>query len=338
MEPVRLALIGAGAWARAAHLPSLAGSADAVWTAVAATTEASARRAAEPWSIPLATGDWRAAVGAPGVEGVVLACPPSLRREVALAALGAGKHVLCELPLAHDAGTARELVAAARAAGRVGAYARPRPWLYGGDEARRLLQEGALGELAAGHLRWRGNPWLRADPRESWRARADAGPAVIAGVALAVLGGLAGAPVEVAGVLRRTGPADPQGPAPAPDDLVARVRTRGGAELAIDAGFAAAEDPENGVTLRGERGALRWEWSAPPRLWVARDGGPWEAEPYELASDLGRAYPYVRRFARAIRTGERPDPDFASGADELAALEALLESTRRGGAPVAVRR
>src|SRR5579875_2568368 len=65
------------------------------------------------------TGDYAALLARPDVAAVVLATPPSRHHAMALAALRAGKHVWVEKPLALTAADGRELVAAARAAGRV---------------------------------------------------------------------------------------------------------------------------------------------------------------------------------------------------------------------------
>jgi predicted dehydrogenase len=58
--------------------------------------------------------DWREVVTSPDVDLVSIVTPPSEHREMALAALAAGKHVLLEKPTALDAGEAAELVAAAK--------------------------------------------------------------------------------------------------------------------------------------------------------------------------------------------------------------------------------
>ncbi len=65
-----------------------------------------------------ATTDWRVLVADPAVELVSITTPNDLHKEMALAALAAGKHVWCEKPLALTAADAAELVAAAGAAGK----------------------------------------------------------------------------------------------------------------------------------------------------------------------------------------------------------------------------
>src|SRR3954463_768938 len=92
--------------------------------------------------------DWRAAVRRAGVD-VVDICPPGdSHREIALAALAAGKHVLCEKPLANTVAEAEEMAAAAADAATrgvrsmVGFNYRRVPAVA---LARRLVAEGRIG-------------------------------------------------------------------------------------------------------------------------------------------------------------------------------------------------
>jgi len=56
---------------------------------------------------------------APGIEAVIVSTPPVYHEEIVLAALAAGKHVLCEKPLATSVAACRRMVEAARRSGRV---------------------------------------------------------------------------------------------------------------------------------------------------------------------------------------------------------------------------
>ncbi|MFB2594970.1 Gfo/Idh/MocA family protein [Paracoccus sp. p4-l81] len=66
-----------------------------------------------------ATGDWRAAVSDPAVDVVSITTPNGLHREMAEAALAAGKHVWLEKPMALTLTDAESMAAAAARAGRV---------------------------------------------------------------------------------------------------------------------------------------------------------------------------------------------------------------------------
>ena len=76
---------------------------------------------------------------------------PEARRNIVLAALRRGCHVLSEKPLADTLEHAKELVAAARAAGKIHAVIQNRRYFAGTRRARRFVESGAIGRLTALH-------------------------------------------------------------------------------------------------------------------------------------------------------------------------------------------
>jgi len=109
------------------------------------------------------------AVADPAVDAVYIALPVALHAKAAITALRAGKHVLCEKPMAVDFAQAQQLVAEARTSERflgVSYYRRLYPKLI---RAKQLIAEGAIGQplLAEANchswLDTEGRDWLR-DP------------------------------------------------------------------------------------------------------------------------------------------------------------------------------
>jgi predicted dehydrogenase len=94
-----------------------------------------------------AVADWRAAVSDAGVDVVVVSTPPSSHAEVCVAALGAGKHVLCEKPLARTGEECRRIVEAARGTGRLLATGFNYRFYPSIVKARELLDAGVIGRL-----------------------------------------------------------------------------------------------------------------------------------------------------------------------------------------------
>ncbi|RYE11000.1 MAG: Gfo/Idh/MocA family oxidoreductase [Hyphomicrobiales bacterium] len=76
---------------------------------------------------------------------------PSTRRDLVLTALRHGCHVLTEKPMAASMDEARDILAAAKAAGRVHAVVQNRRFIPGVRRIRRLIDTGALGDLTALH-------------------------------------------------------------------------------------------------------------------------------------------------------------------------------------------
>jgi predicted dehydrogenase len=112
-------------------------------------TDAAAAKAAAVLGFAHATSDWRAMVGDPVIDIVNITSPNALHKEMALAAIAAGKHVYCEKPLAPLAIDAREMAEAAEAAGvktQVGFNYLCNPML---GLAREMIAAGELGEIRA---------------------------------------------------------------------------------------------------------------------------------------------------------------------------------------------
>jgi predicted dehydrogenase len=81
------------------------------------------------------------------IDAVVIATPNHLHREMALAAFEAGKHVLCEKPLALNAGEGVEMLEAARKSGRVHMTAFTYRYVPAVRYLKHLVDEGTLGTI-----------------------------------------------------------------------------------------------------------------------------------------------------------------------------------------------
>lgn len=163
---MRIAIVGAGLQARR-RATVITASADAEVVVVAATRLTSAARLAQEVRADAST-DWAAAVVRPDVDAVIVCTPPDLHEEIAGAALGAGKHVLCEKPLARSSAEAQRMVGQADAAGRIlwcGFNHRYHPALR---QVREWLGQGDLGE--AMYLRARYGIGGRPGYEREWRA------------------------------------------------------------------------------------------------------------------------------------------------------------------------
>lgn len=109
--------------------------------------EEAASAAAGALGFARSTADWRALVADPGIDVVNITAPNALHKEMALAAIAAGKHVYCEKPLAPLAADGREMAEAAEAKGvktQVGFNYLCNPMLR---LAREMIAAGELGEI-----------------------------------------------------------------------------------------------------------------------------------------------------------------------------------------------
>ena len=101
-QKVRVGVLGAGAWARHAHLPGYRRDARCEVVALADPQIALAHEAAQEFDIPVVTADARELFDRDDIDAIDVCTPSATHFELAWAALEAGKHVLCEKPVAYD--------------------------------------------------------------------------------------------------------------------------------------------------------------------------------------------------------------------------------------------
>jgi len=146
MDRIRTAVIGTGFMGRT-HLEALRRVENVDVVEVAATSLDKARAAADGYNVLNATGDWRDVIADPSIEAVHIATPNDSHFPIAKAAFEAGKHVLCEKPLAMSVAEARALVdlqAAKKLRGAVNHNLRYYPIV---QQMRRMREAGEFGEI-----------------------------------------------------------------------------------------------------------------------------------------------------------------------------------------------
>ncbi len=144
---VRLGLVAASRIAVVAVVVPV-GDVDGVeLVAVAARDRRRAQASAKEWGVDRAYGSYEELIADPEVDAVYIGTPASLHRTWAIAAIEAGKHVLCEKPFAANADDARLIADAAREADVVVMEAFH--WRYHpyAEQIRRVLDSGVLGRI-----------------------------------------------------------------------------------------------------------------------------------------------------------------------------------------------
>ncbi|MGO8670674.1 MAG: Gfo/Idh/MocA family protein [Capsulimonadaceae bacterium] len=161
---VGIGIIGAGAIASTAHLPAYAKLAHeglAHVVAIVDFDEGRAREVAERFSVPHAFTDYRDMLKLPSVDAVDVCTPNFLHKDPVIDSFRAGKHVICEKPIARNAVEGAEMLAASHAAGKKFQVALNLRFAAGPQAVRRFVDDGRLGEIyyARVHaLRRRGIP------------------------------------------------------------------------------------------------------------------------------------------------------------------------------------
>jgi predicted dehydrogenase len=272
VERVKIGIIGAGMIAHRSHAEAFQAVPEAEVVAVADVDRERAKALAEKYGIPQVYGSYEELLARAGVDAVSVALPVFLHAPATIAALEAGKHVLCEKPMARSGAEAQAMVDAARKSGRkLAVYWRNR---FGARaiKAKQMIDAGDLGSIYYARtigLRWRGRPGFDARMQNFGRwfgSKEQAGGGAlmdIGGYNLDLVLGLLGSPkiLSASAVTWRAidrERADREG-YDVEDMAVGLIRLAGGAAVSIESSFAGNVDEPNGTWLFGTRAGLRME-------------------------------------------------------------------------------
>jgi predicted dehydrogenase len=173
MKPeVRVGMVGVGAIAQLAHLPALAKLKDVEVAALCDNDRPKAAALGERFSVGDVVTDIEDLLELDDVNAVIIATPNHLHEPHVLSALRAGKHVLCERPVALSSRGVERILSAAERSGCKVAVGNNHRFRSDVQQLARFLQGGELGRvngMRAGAYHFRG-------PHTGWRyRRAEAG-------------------------------------------------------------------------------------------------------------------------------------------------------------------
>jgi predicted dehydrogenase len=285
--------------------------------AIAASSDASARKKADALGVPKAYGSYEALVADPDVHVVHNTTPNYLHVPVVRAALAAGKHVISDKPLAMTAADARLLLDAANEARVVHAVT----FNYRGNplvqQAREMIRAGEIGDVHFVHGAYL-QDWLLEPTDFSWRLEPEKGGAssamgdigshwcdlvqhVVGQRIVEVLADLTTVigtrlkPAASTEAFARGGREGRQPVAIESEDLATiLVRFDGGAKGSVSVGQVCAGH-KNGLWFEanGRRGSLRWLQERQNELWIGRRDGPNAM----LPKDPSLLLPAAQRYA-----------------------------------------
>ncbi|OLC77034.1 MAG: hypothetical protein AUH78_05240 [Gemmatimonadetes bacterium 13_1_40CM_4_69_8] len=348
---VRIGIIGTG-FARRVQLPGLGLVPGVRVTALASGRRANAEAAAREFGIPDVFSDGVELAHSGEVDLVVISSTPDSHARYALAALEAGKHVLCEKPTALNAGEAQRMLAAAER--------RPRQLAWIDHELRYepnrrkvhdLIRAGAIGEVR--HLELVLRPYLRGDGRPqaadapwTWWSDAAKGGGILGAVGSHLIDlcryWTASEVVHVAGgvatfVAQRRDESGAARPVTADDFATFVLRLGSGAVATVTLTAVAFHGTGHHAQITGSDGTfvLRGE----TKLEVGRPGAP--LEDISVTDDLSGQVPvnnmWARSFVRLMRelvrvleggAAEGTPATFRDGVQ----VQRVLDAVRAGGA------
>jgi predicted dehydrogenase len=170
-DRVGVGIIGTG-FARKVQIPAFAECEGVELVSVTSGHVENARAAAEEFGFRHFTGDWRETVGRDDVDLVCITTPPNLHKEMTLAALENGKHVLCEKPMAMDAAEAEEMIAAADGNGVQTLIDFELRFQPGRQVAYKMIRDGDIRKIR--HAKWNFRAPARGNPDIPWNWWSDA--------------------------------------------------------------------------------------------------------------------------------------------------------------------
>jgi predicted dehydrogenase len=145
-NPVKIAIVGAGAVSDYHHVPAILLDARACLTVVCDANEDLLARRKREWNASHFTPDFSEVCTRDDVDAVIIATPNYTHRDIAVTAARAGKHVMCEKPLGLNASEVREMYHACRDSGVVHMTAFTYRFAPSMRYLRHLLHKGELGQ------------------------------------------------------------------------------------------------------------------------------------------------------------------------------------------------
>lgn len=314
-------IIGIGNIARSTIAPAIVAEANCRLVAVVSRDQSRADAVAGEFGARVATTDYAAMLADPEVDAVFIATPNGRHAEEVIAAALAGKHVLCDKPLAIDLAAAAAAVQACTDAGvflGINFHNRYMPWVR---DTRRLIADGMIGEVTVIHAEvgsgTRNYTNWRADP-----AMAGMGSVYNVGVhALDFVGWMLGSdPVEVTAMF------DAQ-PSSGAVEMLALILVR------YDNGTLASFDcnetvryPQNDIAVHGTRGRIVGQ-----NLTRSRVDGTLEVVTSQGEAITSYPAPEAHRlclagFTSAVLSGLTPEPSGLDGLASMALCDAIARS------------
>lgn len=360
---VKVGMIGVGGWGVGGHMKAYRDSPYAEVVGVCDAVSERAEQVASEWGVARAYADYRELLADRQIEAVDIATPNNTHYEIAMAAIAAGKHVICEKPLALSVAHASAMTEAVERAGLRNSVNFVHRYVPSARYVKQLLDERALGTIYHVNLVYE-QGWL-IDPHfpRVWRLNA-----AVAGTG--VLGDLGSHAIDLArwwtgseltSVSARLTTFQHQRPATTPSATMAAGRDgdRPGqpsvemAEVDVDdesawlatfangavgnffaSRYATARRNDQRAEIYGSEGAIVFANDVRDQLQVSLGGamgrrnawGTLPVPPALLAEDHKSSMHY---FVEDIARGTQIGPTFRDGLAVQVAMDAIVRSAER---------
>lgn len=357
-NPLRVGLIGAtGRWGPRAHMPALQRLPEIEVYALCTAHADTAQAAVDKYGVGRPYSDDKVMDADPQVEATAVAVRVPKHYELTKNALEAGKHVYCEWPLGANLKETEDLAALARKMKvhtMVGLQRRASPAYM---RMRELVQEGYVGKVLTVHMMQMGSGVLTRTADRTWQRDVTLGANTLTitfGHSMDALCMVAGELIEVSSVVSTQVPQWLESDTKryvdvtSPDNIMLTGRLEGGAVVSAHIGVHPYHGSGYRFEIYGTEGTLAMigggeagqetrrvimggrkddkamqQLEVPDRLkWV-----PEEVRGLGPSYDVGQMWV---KFAEAIRTNTRIEPDFDSAVRRHRMLDAIARASETG--------
>ncbi len=328
-KALRMAVVGVGAAAQVSHIPAIKRMDGVDLVALVDRDEEKAGRVAQRFGVGRVVESIDDVLRDEDLDALVVCTPNYLHAPMAVAALEAGKHVLCERPLARNAAEAEKMTQAAKKAGRTLMCALSHRFRADTQILKKFVDGHELGRVfytKAGWLRQRAG-WAARELRDRKRV---AGGGVLMELGVQILD-LALWILDNPAVESVDASAHYPGQAEIEDSVIAFLRLAGGSTLTLEVTWGLLMEKDFPYcNLFGESGAALWN---PLRMHRAMHGSLVNVTPtvdtprnlYKQATEAQLAH-----FVDSVRKGTTP---IGTGQEALAVMrlvDAIYKSAEGG--------
>lgn len=342
-QTIRVGFVGAGNNTRVRHIPGFQKLPGIQFVAVANRSRESGERVAKEFGIARVHEDWHDVVRAPDVDAVCIGTWPYVHCEITLAALAAGKHVLCEARMAMNAAEGRRMLEGSRRAPQLVAQLVPAPHTLEVDSTlTSLIAGGYVGEVLAVELNAAQGKFVERDAALMWRQDIALSGHNVLNMGIwyeAMMRWLGPAERVMAmtkvAVARRRDTAGAWHDVKVPDHVDLLASFRGGAPAHMRFSSVTALAPKSDVWIFGTEGTLHLEADA-RRVSGGRRGDK-ELTEIPIPAEQRIGWRVEEEFVNAVRGRERVTrTNFEDGVRYMEFTDAVATSAASGQAvPVA---
>jgi predicted dehydrogenase len=288
------------------------------------------------------------------IDAVSISTPPGSHHDIAIAALKAGKHVLCEKPFALDASQAAEMRSAAEVGGRTAMVAHEFRYTPQRAYIKQLLDDGHIGKFQLCTIELFLDRYVTSEPRPlTWIAYKSEGGGLLGALGSHYIDGLRHWFGEVASVTGRLAILRPDlwdsagkrmVQSETDDAFIFILTFKNGGIATMTSSFAASPARGAKIAVMGDAGTLIAEQEGPNPtedgvVTASRNGAPLDVlktpAAYTRLSDdrdhrLTAFRLLVRDFAKGIEENTSPAPNFTDGWRCQQVLDAVRKSSETG--------